>query len=62
MGGTAGGGTFAQKVSRVKDELGLDSSLPPAAAVAEANSVMGLVGEGSLVNQVDRLLQELGIV
>ena len=56
-----GGGSLVQKVGRVKAELGLDASLAPAAAVAEANEVMGIAPQGTLVNQVNRLLQDLGI-
>ena len=45
--------TMAQRVARVKEELSLDPSLPVAKAVAEANSAMGIEGQGTLAQQVD---------
>ena len=54
--------TMAQKVARVKEELSLDPSLPVAKAVAEANAVMGIKGQGTLAQQVDLLLTELGVL
>jgi len=54
--------TMAQKVARVKEELSLEPSLPVAKAVAEANAVMGIEGQGSLARQVDCLLTELGVL
>eukprot|EP00900_Chrysochromulina_parva_P006115 jgi/Chrpa1/15504/Chrysochromulina_OHIO_Genome00022592-RA len=54
--------TMAQKVARIKEELSLDPSLPVAKAVAEANAAMGIEGQGSLAQQVDFLLTELGVL
>jgi hypothetical protein len=54
--------TMAQKVARVKEELSLDPSLPVAKAVAEANAAMGIEGQGTLAQQVDFLLTELGVL
>ena len=54
--------TMAQKVARVKEELSLDPSLPVAKAVAEANAAMGIEGHGTLAQQVDLLLTELGVL
>jgi hypothetical protein len=54
--------TLAQKVARIKEELSLDPSLPLAKAVAEANVAMGIEGQGTLAQQVDFLLTELGVL
>jgi chemotaxis protein histidine kinase CheA len=54
--------TMAQKVARIKEELSLDPSLPVAKAVAEANVAMGIEGQGTLAQQVDYLLTELGVL
>jgi hypothetical protein len=54
--------TMAQKVARIKEELSLDPLLPVAKAVAEANAAMGIEGQGSLAQQVDYLLTELGVL
>ena len=61
LGSPAAEHTMAQKVARVKEELSLDPSLPVAKAVAEANAAMGIEGQGSLAQQVDFLLTELGV-
>jgi hypothetical protein len=53
---------MAQKMARVKEELSLDPSLPVAKAIAEANAVMGIEGQGTLPQQVDYLLTELGVL
>jgi hypothetical protein len=53
---------MAQKVARFKEELSLDPSLPMAKAVAEANAVMGIKGQGTLAQQVDFLLKELNVL
>ncbi|KOO33304.1 hypothetical protein Ctob_016164, partial [Chrysochromulina tobinii] len=52
--------TLAQKVARIKEELSLDPSLQVAKAVAEANAAMGIEGQGTIAQQVDFLLTELG--
>ena len=46
------------------EELSLDPSLPVAKAVADANVLMGIKGikgQGTLAQQVDFLLTELGV-
>jgi hypothetical protein len=48
-------------VARIKDELSLDHSLPLAKAVAEANATTGIVGQGTLAQQIDYLLTELSL-
>jgi hypothetical protein len=53
---------MAQKVARVMEELSLDPSLPVAKAVADANVLMGIKGQGTLAQQVDFLLTELGVL
>ena len=50
------------QVARIKEELSLDPSLPVAKAVAEANAAMGIEGHGTLAQQVDLLLTELGVI
>eukprot|EP00900_Chrysochromulina_parva_P012253 jgi/Chrpa1/21028/Chrysochromulina_OHIO_Genome00024419-RA len=62
LGSPAAERTMAQKVARVKEELSLDPSLPVAKAVAEANAAMGIEGQGTLAQQVDLLLTELGVL
>ena len=57
----AEGLTLAQKVSRIKEEIGLDPKLTIAKAVAEANENMGLEASGTMLSQVERLLTELGM-
>lgn len=52
--------TMAEKVARIKQELHLDSTLPIAKAVAEANHVMDIEPQGSLAKQVECLLTQLG--
>ena len=54
--------TMAQKVARIKEELSLDPSLPVGKAVAEANAAMGIEAQGTLAQQVDHLLTELGVL
>jgi len=53
--------TMAQKVEKIKEELGLDTKLNIAKGVQEANASLGIEGAGTLRNQVERLLAELGI-
>jgi len=54
--------TMADKVARIKLELGLDEALPLAAAVKAANEAMGLEPGGSMAEQVATLIEQLGIV
>jgi hypothetical protein len=61
LGSPAAERTMAQKVARVKEELSLDPSLPVAKAVAKANAAVGIEGQGTLAQQVDFLLTELGV-
>ena len=62
LGSPAAERTMAQKVARVMEELSLDPSLPVAKAVADANVLMGIKGQGTLAQQVDFLLTELGVL
>ena len=54
--------TLADKVARIKLELGLDEALPLGPAVKAANEAMGLEPEGVMAEQVTTLLQQLNIV
>ena len=51
----------ASKVERIKWELGLDPATPIGAAVLHANQTMRLEPLGTLPEQVDCLLIEMGI-
>jgi hypothetical protein len=53
--------TLADKVERIKLELGLDETLPLAQAVTAANEAMGLAQGGSIADQVAELLMQLSI-
>jgi len=53
--------TLADKVARIKLELGLDEALPLAPAVTAANEAMGLGQGGSIADQVAELLMQLSI-
>ena len=53
--------TLADKVTRIKLELGLDETLPLAQAVTAANEAMGLPPGGSIADQVAELLMQLAI-
>lgn len=59
---TPGGPTLADKVARIKRELGLDEALPLGPAIKAANEAMGLEPEGVMAEQVTSLLQQLNIV
>ena len=52
---------LAEKVERIKAELGLDDSLKMAAAVKKANEAMGLEAVGTMADQVSALLEQLGV-
>ena len=58
---TAGRLTMAEKVARIKNEMGLDEALSFKDAIKEANEQMGLEGEGSLPQQASALLAALEI-
>lgn len=53
---------YRSQVARIKEELSLETSLPIAKAIAEANAVMGIEPQGALAKQVESLLTELGII
>ena len=53
--------TIQQKVERLKEELGLDAALSIKDAIQEANNIVGLQAVGSLGDQLDKLIAELGI-
>ena len=52
--------TLAQKVGAINAELGLHEQ-PVAEAIAQANAIVGLQPSGALLEQVGRLLHELGL-
>ncbi|KAL3915204.1 MAG: hypothetical protein SGPRY_007328 [Prymnesium sp.] len=56
------GVVHASQVARIKEELSLETSLPIAKAIAEANTVMGIKPQGPLAKQVESLLTELGVI
>ena len=53
--------SLAEKVSLIKAELVLPAGMPMAAAVAAANSQMGLSANGPLPSQADQLLAIMGL-
>ena len=53
--------TLAQKVAAVGRELGVPSGLPLAEAVAQANAIAGFDAEGTLLEQVQRLVVQTGV-
>ena len=53
--------TLAEKVARIKQELGLDEALPLGPAIKAANEAMGLEPEGVMAAQVTNLLQQLNV-
>lgn len=54
-------GTLADKVHRIKVELGLDMEMPMAAAIKQANELMGIQPEGTMPMQADALMVALGV-
>lgn len=53
--------TMAERMARIAGELGIDSSLPLAKGVTAANEAMGLEAEGTLAQQVQTMMEQLGI-
>ena len=53
--------TLAASVAALTLELGLEADMPLVHLVSRANEVVGLKGEGSLVDQVDALVSATGI-
>lgn len=53
--------TLAQKVRAISTELRLPEQQPLAEAVAQANAIVGIAAQGPLLEQVGRLLHELGL-
>jgi len=53
--------TMPEKIARIKVELDLDDSLALVAAVHAANEAMGLEPVGAMAEQVETLLEQLGI-
>ena len=51
--------TMVGKVRAIKEQLGLDSSLPINVAVQEANKTMCIEATGTIAEQVDELLSRL---
>ena len=52
--------TMAQKVDIVAEQLNVDGSSPLATTVAACNEAMGITGTGTLAQQVDTLMAQLG--
>ena len=50
---------MVEKVRAIKEQLGLDSSLPINVAVQEANKIMCIEATGTIAEQVDELLSRL---
>ena len=59
--GTASKLTMAEKVARIKKEVGLDDALSFKDAIEEANKQMGLDAKGSLPAQANALLEALDV-
>ena len=60
-GGDGSGATLTQKVAWIKAHLGLAPECSLVAAVAAANKREGLVAEGGLLRQADRLVARLAL-
>ena len=58
---TTGRSTLAEKVDSIKRALGLDMGLNMARALQEANRMMKLADDGTLMRRADVLLQLLGV-
>ena len=52
--------TMAQKVDIIAEQLKVDGSSPLATTVAACNEAMGITGTGTLAQQVDTLMAQLG--
>ena len=53
--------TVKQKVERIKDQLGLEATLPVSTAVAAALESLGMSQSGSLATKIDAINSELGL-
>ncbi|EOD15740.1 hypothetical protein EMIHUDRAFT_366349 [Emiliania huxleyi CCMP1516] len=51
---------MAQKVDIIAEQLKVDGSSPLATTVAACNEAMGITGTGTLAQQVDTLMAQLG--
>ena len=52
---------FAQALTYIKAQLGIDAALPMKLAIAQANELMGLPSAGSVPQQVQALLDQVGL-
>ena len=52
---------MAEKVAAIKEELELDPGLKVPAAVRDANEALGIEGSGTLAEQVEELISQLGL-
>ena len=52
--------TMVQKVNTIAEQLKVDGSSPLATTVATCNQAMGITGTGTLAQQVDTLMAQLG--
>ena len=55
------GTTLKEKVTEIKKELSLDESLGMGAAIKAANEAMGIEGKGTLPQQVDKIVEAMGV-
>ena len=55
------GPTLAQKVRAACEQLGVDASLPVAAALKACNEALGIEAAGALMSQADELVAQLGL-
>ena len=53
--------TVKQKVERIKDQLGLEATLPITTAVAAALESLGMSQSGNLTTQIDAINSLLGL-
>ena len=51
---------MVQKVNTIAEQLKVDGSSPLATTVATCNQAMGITGTGTLAQQVDTLMAQLG--
>ena len=52
---------FAEALSYIKSQLALDDAMPMKLAISTANDIMGLPQQGSIPDQVQSLVQAIGL-
>ena len=55
------GSTLSDKVSQIAVQLGVDDSLPLNQKVAACNTALDIQATGSMVQQVDKLMTQIGL-